>query len=194
MSYSQTWSPSFLKTECQSVYAKRTTDPKGYELYENEANEFRKFIVALEMLEVKQSGRELCAGGTVSICDIFQLYELTFKPWIFGKDMTDTVYTTKPLRNTQTIYKILHCKIFVAFSVLFLLIPYLAIPNTYLHTLSSVKHLINFKQRKELYKQSNLCDCYMKNNKESFLNCLAEKTKAVGGYYTKILNGLDQSF
>ncbi|XP_017479062.1 PREDICTED: uncharacterized protein LOC108368681 [Rhagoletis zephyria] len=102
MSYSETWSPSFLKTECQSVYAKRTTDPKGYELYENEANEFRKFIVALEMLEVKQSGRELCAGGT---------------------------------------------------------------------------HLINFKQRKELYKQSNLCDCYMTNNKESFLNCLAEKRK-----------------
>ncbi|XP_054739983.1 uncharacterized protein LOC129245681 [Anastrepha obliqua] len=103
------WKPSFLTPECFAIYQKKTADPKGYELYENEANHFKNFLVALEMYEVKKSGAGLCANNNYAI---------------FLKD------------------------------------------------------------RKEFYKQSNLCICYKTNNKESFLTCLVEKRKQL----VKIIN------
>uniref|UniRef100_W8C0W3 Uncharacterized protein n=1 Tax=Ceratitis capitata TaxID=7213 RepID=W8C0W3_CERCA len=56
----QPWTRSFLSSNCLNMYDKQHTDRHMYDMYMNEALEFRKFIAAIENYEAKKSGKPLC--------------------------------------------------------------------------------------------------------------------------------------
>ncbi|XP_039955615.1 uncharacterized protein LOC120771601 isoform X2 [Bactrocera tryoni] len=51
------------------------------------------------------------------------------------------------------------------------------------------EYALDIGDRQLFYKQVDLCDCYKKNNQETFLNCLTEKRRELAnliknsGYY-----------
>nr|XP_014095740.1 uncharacterized protein LOC106621409 [Bactrocera oleae] len=46
------------------------------------------------------------------------------------------------------------------------------------------EYALDISERQKFYEQVNLCDCYKKNNQETFLHCLIEKRKEL----TTIIN------
>lgn len=68
--YWKPWPPSFLSDECRSVFNKRFTDAKTFQLYLDEATAFKKFTLALENFEAKKSGKKLCANREVSVLGV----------------------------------------------------------------------------------------------------------------------------